>query len=187
MKQPKLSVTTDDLPENIKKLLIIPEGKKCSSVIVGLIGDEYTSSSGKNTFIPVTLLQNRKDASSSESQSNTEASKFFRGWNGYEKVLRCTENVEKHIFDEMKFTEGTIIEGSNLAVDYSLEPFYPEQEPVMNPVTGQYVTSNGQYLYRNVRFTFGEPEHTGLELVKDKSELTEVKDTFAVETDEGTF
>jgi len=184
-KQPKLSVATADLPDAIKQSLAIPENAIASKVVIGLVGDEYTSRDGRHTFVPVTLFQNRKDVTVG-SQVVTDANKFFRGWD-YNTVLRCTENVDKNIYDKMKFKEGVIIEGANLAVDYSLTPFYDDQEGVLNPRTGEYLQSGGEPIYRNVRFGFGEVEHTGLDIPRDSSELEEVADSYSLENEEATF
>lgn len=185
MKQPKLSFNNAQIEEKYKELLTIKEGQVASPVFIALIGDPYLSSNLKHRFIPVTIVQRRKDIS--QASQTTAADKFFRGWTGFEQIVRHTENVVESIFQANGFKEGMIIEKANLAVDYALEPFYEGQEPVINPRTEEVVTSGGEPIYRNTRIEFGPVVHTGLDIARDQTELSAVSESISLQDDESTF
>jgi hypothetical protein len=176
MKQPKFSVT------NLEILKKYPESLKVngdsSSTIIGIVGDEFKTKSG-NSMIPIKLYQTRADVGSNAGE-NAESSMFFRGWGA--SILSNIENVDKSIFESMDFKEGQVLEGWNLQLSYRLsEPFYEDQEYLINPNTGEAITSNGEFIYRNVITVKGKPQHQGLDIPRDQSISAKVESGVSLE------
>lgn len=173
--QPGLSVTNEEIAEQFPSLVTIPDGKESGVVFVGAIGEVYEGNDGKE-YIPITLVQGRNDLYEA---SKSEANSFFRGWEGFESVVRHTENVPPARFKQMKMETGTVIKGAGIFVDYALEPFFTnsageDQSSVMNPSTEMFLVVDQKPLYRNTRIQFKENcEHTGLNLRNKASEVSE--------------
>lgn len=180
--QPKLSISNADLKEKFAPLLTIPKGKKAGPVFIARIGDKYTMKNGAEV-VPVSMAQRRDDIST---VSGGEAARIFLGWDGFETVLRHTQNVKTEIFEEMKLEEGMVVDGADLWVDYALTPFPRSNGQVDRPVISpnesdpdnpeQVLAYNGKPVYRQVRLQFEENNgHTGMD-IKRVARLTPVED-----------
>lgn len=161
MKQPKLSVTNQDLAGRF------PQQLESGSVFIAAIGDSFVAKDNKS-YTPMTICQRRTDLSTDTSVAN----KLFRGWDGYESILRSTQNVSDSMINN--FQIGAVLQGYNLGLQVATTPFYTGQEPIVNPETNVVVTSSGAPLYRNVEFFEGEAVHTGLDIARDKAPVTSV-------------
>ena len=54
--------------------------------------------------------------------------------------------------NEVGFTEGQIFPGK-IVVEESLEPFYDNQQPKINPESGEILVKDGRPIYRQSRYT----------------------------------
>lgn len=178
--QPGLSVTNEEIIKQFPKLTKISKGNSFGPTFIGAIGDKYVGSDG-NKYTPVTLLQARNDLYNT---TKTEANSFFRGWEGFDSIVRHTENVPPKQMKALKMKVGNKIPNAQLLVDYGTTKFFDKsdgtpQDAVMNPTTENYLVVRGENgessraLYRNTRLQFEENlRHTGMELRSSAVEVS---------------
>lgn len=85
-----------------------------------------------------------------EFQKPTEAQKFFLGWDERDpRLVRVMQAAQAGIVEEQGFEPGQILEGWDISVVRLETPAYEDQEPVLNPETGENHLVNGKEVYEH--------------------------------------
>jgi len=156
-------ISKSDVLEKYKDKLKIPFDNPCSNtIIVNVYGP-------KKGHFTLTLAQNRSDITTKKySLQDLLVGRIDK------RLIMHEISVPEDDYRKSPLKEGDIFFSANLAVDYSLKPFYEGQEPVKNPSTDIIITSGKKPIYRKTRLTFEEAEHVGLTIKRDKPEKTRV-------------
>jgi hypothetical protein len=177
-RQPKLAILNSEINETYKAQL----SGETSDVILVAIGDPVKTRTG-DTQVPFLLVQKRNDVRGAG--VDDEAS-FFRGWGS--RLVRHFGNATPAQLAKQNLKVGSIIAGASIAVKRGLKPFFKKadgspQDPMQYPAgsvrAGELITSNGQAVYEDTIFVFGEPTHEGMNLVLDPLNVVTVKKPMA--------
>ena len=150
----------------IKKILIQSYDHKTekSEVIVGEIKDRVVYK-GRH-FIPIVLYQSRirVDPLNKKRPKTIDLRRF--GINNL-TILKKTIFLTEYYFLSLDLHVGKALENYSIAVDFSLKPFWENQQHWFDYKMDRIFTHKNNLIYRNTRLVYGEPEDQNLDLSLD--------------------
>lgn len=148
--------------------------------IVGAIEEPYKDRNG-DMQTPILLIQQQNVR---KADADNSAIAALQGWNSG-RLLRSITNVKSSVATQLniKVGEPITVKGNSLVLSLQrqTEPFYESQDPMLNPQSGEVLTSGGKPVYENTEPSF-TVNHVGMDIEFDQTKV-DVEETHDVEED----
>lgn len=131
---------------------------KSGRVVPFFISEPTEGKDGEN-YQQIYLAQERQVERENSGQRKVQ--EMFLGWS-QKRIVRAIQNAKPEQLEALGIVPGKPLSAQfNIQLNYSDEPFYPEQNPRVYPESsrraGELITSGGNPVYENAELIHGKP------------------------------